>query len=62
MYLTDSSCAVPVPEQVTDHHEAALAMHNCVEQCNLLENQSGRIKNSYLHRVSLIQHLMIRVL
>ena len=53
---------VPVPEQVTDHHEAALAMHNCVEQCNLLENQSGRIKNSYLHRVSLIQHLMIRVL
>eukprot|EP01043_Picozoa_sp_COSAG02_P121316 COSAG02_NODE_58143_length_278_cov_0.849162_1_plen_64_part_10 len=28
-----------VPETVTNHHEAAIAMHHCVEQCNLLQHQ-----------------------
>lgn len=51
-----------VGNPVTNHHEAAIAMRDCVELCNLLENQAGRIKNSYLHRVAIIQHLMIRVL
>jgi hypothetical protein len=48
-------------EEVANNHDVAVAMRKCVELCALLDNQRDRVKNSYLHRAALIQHLFTRV-
>ena len=49
-------------DSVADHLEAATAMRDCVELCTLLSYQQDSIKNSYLHRTALVQHLFVRVI
>ena len=47
---------------VTNHLEAATAMRDAVELCTLLDYQKDVIKNTFLHRAALIQHLFTRVI
>jgi hypothetical protein len=47
---------------VTSHHDAATAMRDCAELCTLLDYQRDTVKNSYLHRITLLQHLFTRVI
>jgi hypothetical protein len=47
---------------VKDMADAVRALRLCVNACTLLANQSGQIRNSYLLRLSLVQHLFLQVL
>eukprot|EP01052_Picozoa_sp_SAG31_P027599 SAG31_NODE_2595_length_5421_cov_2.387636_1_plen_358_part_10 len=49
-------------DTVANHLEAATAMRDAVELCTLLAYQKDVIKNTYLHRAALIQHLFTRVI
>jgi len=51
-----------IPDSVGNHVEAATALRACVELCCLMDNQLGRVRNSYLHRAALVRHLFTRVL
>eukprot|EP00854_Cymbomonas_tetramitiformis_P001789 gene1789-2455_t len=51
-----------VTDVVTDFTSAGCALRHAVQLCGLLANQSHLVKNSASLRVSLVQHLMTRVL
>ena len=55
-------CFTQMADSVSTHLDAATAMRDCVEICTLLDYQKDSIKNSYLHRAALVQHLFIRVI
>jgi hypothetical protein len=55
-------CFTQMADRVTTHLDAATAMRDCVEICTLLDYQKDTIKNSYLHRAALMQHLFTRVI
>ena len=55
-------CFTQMADRVTTHLEAATAMRDCVELCTLLDYQNDTIKNSYLHRAAVMQHLFTRVI
>eukprot|EP01051_Picozoa_sp_SAG22_P017750 SAG22_NODE_2812_length_2187_cov_2.060824_1_plen_134_part_10 len=50
-----------IPPTVSNFAEAANAFRNCVHLCNLLGNQSGSMKNSFLHRVVMITNLFTKI-
>lgn len=50
-----------LPRVATDIHEVVQAMKHCDHLCILLENQRATVKNTYLHRCSLISHLFTSV-
>ena len=49
-------------DKVTNNREAGAAMRTCVKLCTRLDNQRDVVRNSFLHRVALIQHLFTRVI
>jgi hypothetical protein len=51
-----------VGDSVNNNREAAAAMRTCVKLCTRLDNQRDIVKNSYLHRAAIIQHLFTRVI
>lgn len=51
-----------MPDSVNNNRDAASAMRTCVKLCTLLDNQAAMVKNSYLHRAAMIQHLFTRVI
>jgi hypothetical protein len=51
-----------VDEGVRNFNDVGNAMRHCVHQCVLLGNQMHLLKNTYMFRVALIQHLFTRVI
>jgi hypothetical protein len=55
-------CFTQMADSVATHHEAATAMRDAAELCTLLDYQRDTIKNAYLHRAALLEHLFTRVI
>lgn len=51
-----------VPERVATFNDVTNALRHCVQLCTIMENQMYLMKNTYCHRISLIQHLVTRVI
>ena len=51
-----------VQEQVRTFNDVCNALRHCIQLCTIMENQMSLMKNTYCHRVSLIQHLITRVI
>ena len=51
-----------IPPIAKNFGEVANALRNTVHLCNLLGNQAHAMKNTYLHRVSLIANLLTKVI
>jgi hypothetical protein len=51
-----------VPESVSNYFEVSNALRHCDHICTLLANQKDHIKNSYILRAALIQHVFTKVL
>lgn len=51
-----------VPETVKTFNDVTTALRYCIHLCTVMENQMHLIKNTYCHRISLIQHLITRVI
>jgi len=51
-----------VPDTVGSYAEAAAALRATLHCCNLLANQDRVLKNTFLLRASLVQHLAVRTL
>jgi hypothetical protein len=50
-----------VPDRVESFHDVGVALRHCANLCTKLAHQQGMIKNTYLLRVALVQHLFTRV-
>ena len=51
-----------VPDRVTSFNDVCNALRHTSHLCEVLANQMGHMNNTYLIRVSLIQHLVTQAL
>ena len=51
-----------IPDRVTDFMGVTTTLRHAVNLCTLLANQQDQIRNSYTIRITLIQHIFIRVI
>ncbi|KAH9262352.1 hypothetical protein BASA82_000599, partial [Batrachochytrium salamandrivorans] len=51
-----------IPDRVATIHDVSVALRHCAALCTRLAHQQSLIKNTYLTRVALIQHLFTRVI
>lgn len=51
-----------VPDVCRNYNDVQLALRHCDHLCTLMSYQTETIKNTFLHRVSFIQHVFTRVI